>query len=104
MDMFNLSLLNSSLSPIAKTPSLDQLLDLLGFSTWMTITASFVLPTINFIGIILCSLSAWIFFDKKFVCILFCFFLENMIPFFDYSVFSLWNDSKKEIGSFAPKK
>ena len=64
--MFNHSILNSSLSPIEETPSLDQLLDSLGFYPWLTITASFILPTISALGICLCSLSAWIFFDKKF--------------------------------------
>ena len=64
--MFNLCLINSSLSPLTETPSLDQLLDSLDFYPWITITASFVLPTISFLGIVLCSLSAWFSFDKNF--------------------------------------
>ena len=58
------SALDLSLS--LETPSLDQLLDSLGFVPWKTITASVVIPTISSIGIILCSLSVWIFFRKKF--------------------------------------
>jgi hypothetical protein len=48
-------------------PTLDELLDSLGFGQWSTVTFSFVLPSINFLGIIFCSLSAYIFFQRKFV-------------------------------------
>jgi hypothetical protein len=46
--------------------SLDQLLDSLGFDLWKTISATFVIPSFSLIGAILCLLSLWIFFKKKF--------------------------------------
>jgi hypothetical protein len=49
-----------------ETPSIGQLFDSLGFDMWKIVTLSFVLPTISLIGIFLCSLSAWIFLQKKF--------------------------------------
>ena len=60
--MFNSSENNSS----SLLMSLDELLDLLGFNEWKTITASFILPFISIIGTIICSLSAFIFFQSKF--------------------------------------
>ena len=66
--MSNQSQINCScLTPILDTtPSLDQLLDSLGFDLWMTITSTFVIPTLSLIGVIFCSLSAWIFFQRNF--------------------------------------
>ena len=45
--------------------SLNNLLDSLGFETWMTILTTFILPIIALIGILLCSLSTWIFFNRR---------------------------------------
>jgi hypothetical protein len=47
-------------------PSFVQLLDLLGFTEWQVIIATFVLPSINFVGLFFSTLSAWIFFREKF--------------------------------------
>jgi hypothetical protein len=47
-------------------PSIDQLLAQLGFSEWILITSTFVLPAISLIAFVLCSLSVWIFFRKEF--------------------------------------
>ena len=58
--------MSNSSSHMNMTLSLEQLLDKLGFYHWQTITASFILPIINLIGLSFCSLSAWIFFRRKF--------------------------------------
>ena len=47
--------------------TLNQLLDKLGFTRLQTTTASFVLPVVNLFGMSFCSLSAWIFFRRKFI-------------------------------------
>jgi hypothetical protein len=47
--------------------SLDKLLDSLGFEQWKTVTVSIVLPIINVIGIVFCSLSVFIFFRRVFI-------------------------------------
>ena len=47
--------------------SLDELLDILGFTPWKTITTNFVLPIVNLIGLIFCFISAFIFFNDRFV-------------------------------------
>ena len=63
----DLNLTNYSLT--AATPTvlpLDDLLDTLGFNVGKTVTDSIVLPILNFLGLILCSLSAWIFFCGRF--------------------------------------
>ena len=80
--MSNQSEINSS--------SLNQLLDSLGFDPWKTIISSFVLPAISFLGLILCSISAWIFFHKKFkdpvfyyyrlLCLVYIIHLMHNIP------------------------
>jgi hypothetical protein len=46
--------------------SLEILLDSLGFKSWLTITTTFALPIINFLGLIFCLISAWVFFQRKF--------------------------------------
>ncbi len=66
-------------------------MDSLGFDPWKTITATFVIPSISLIGIFFCSLSAWIFFQKKFkdpvffyyrlLCIVYIIHLVHIIPF-----------------------
>ena len=88
--MSNESLINSTLTSTLEAPSLDQLLDSLGFDEWKTIIATFVIPTISFIGIIFCSLSVWIFFQKNFkdpvffyyrpLCIVYIIHLIHNIP------------------------
>ena len=65
--MSNLSVLNNSNFSSYSLPSFDELLATLGFNQWLTVVSSFVLPSISLIGIILCSLSAYIFFQRKFV-------------------------------------
>jgi len=47
--------------------SFDQLLDSLGFNEWVTIVTLFVMPILSLTCLIMCSLSAWIFFQKKFI-------------------------------------
>jgi hypothetical protein len=71
--------------------SLDQLLDSLGFDPWKTITATIVIPSLCLIGIFLCSLSVWIFFQKNFkdpvffyyrlLCFVYIIHLVHIIPF-----------------------
>ena len=51
---------------IQDIPSLDQLLDTLEFTEWEIITSTFVLTSISLVGIVLCALSACIFFQPKF--------------------------------------
>ena len=65
--MFNSSLISNSSSywPILKTMSLDELMDSLGFNQFLILTSTFVLPSINFIGLIFCTLSYWVFLDKR---------------------------------------
>ena len=65
MNRSNFSNENSSQSH--HVTSLDELLDSLGFTSWKTVTSAFVLPVINIMGLVFCSLSARVFFQKKFV-------------------------------------
>ena len=60
--MSNSSFNSSSLSLL----TIDAFLDALGYTPWLTILSTFVLPVISFIGAILCSLSAFIFLQPKF--------------------------------------
>jgi hypothetical protein len=88
--MSNQSEINSSFTLVAETPTLNQLLDSLGFDQWKTIISSFVLPAISFLGLILCSISAWIFYHKKFkdpvfyyyrlLCLVYIIHLMHNIP------------------------
>ncbi len=57
---------SSNISSSMSMPSLDQLLDTLGFDSWKTITAIFFVPSFSLIGVFVCSLSLWIFFKKTF--------------------------------------
>ena len=90
--MFYLSLVdkvNLSAS-IQDIPNLDQLLDTLGFTEWEIIVSTFALPSISFVGLVLCALSAWIFFQPKFkdpvffyyrlLCIVYIIHLAHYIP------------------------
>ena len=63
MSNSSLILSNSSVSPFF---TLDELLDSLGFEQWITIPIAFVLPSINVIGTILCTVSAFIFLKRRF--------------------------------------
>ena len=47
--------------------SLDEWLEIVGLAPWMSRVTTFVLPFINFLGVVGCSLSLWIFLRKKFV-------------------------------------
>jgi hypothetical protein len=88
--MSNQSQINS-FSLVESVPSLDQLLNSLGYDLSKTIIASFVVPSISLLGICLCSLSAWIFFHKNFkdpvffyyrlLCIVYIIHLVHNIPF-----------------------
>ena len=94
--MSNLSLnesinYNKSVSvSVQEIPSLDQLLNLLGFTEWQIITSTFVLPSLSFLGMILCALSGWIFYQKKFkdpvffyyrlLCLVYIIHLAHNIP------------------------
>jgi hypothetical protein len=68
--MSNLSLNESTSNNLSvstqEIPSLDQLLYVLGFTEWEIITSTFVLPALSFIGLVLCTLSFWIFLQEKF--------------------------------------
>jgi len=46
--------------------TLDELLHVLGFDSSKTIIVTFILPSINVLGIVFCSISAWIFFRRNF--------------------------------------
>jgi hypothetical protein len=90
--MDNLSSINAgnASASIQDIPNLDQLLDTLGFTEWEIITSTFVLPSISFVGLVLCALSAWIFFQPKFkdpvffyyrlLCIVYIIHLAHYIP------------------------
>jgi hypothetical protein len=92
--MSNLSLserLSHNLSVSSQEiPDLDQLMDLLGFTEWEIITSTFVLPALSFIGLVLCTLSIWIFFHEKFkdpvffyyrlLCLVYIIHLAHNIP------------------------
>ena len=75
---------------IQDIPNLDQLLDTLGFTEWEIIVSTFALPSISFVGLVLCALSAWIFFQPIFkdpvfyyyrlLCIVYIIHLAHYIP------------------------
>ena len=56
----------SSNNSLANMPSIDLLLAMLGFSEWEFFSTTYVLSLVSLIGIVLCSLSVWIFSNKKF--------------------------------------
>ena len=72
-------------------PSLDTLLDSLGFKHWLTMIASFMLPFISLIGVIFCSLSLYIFTRRRFanpiffyyrlLCLVYIAHLTHGIPY-----------------------
>jgi hypothetical protein len=72
------------------TKSLDELLDALGFDTFKIVMSTFVMSLINILGTLFCSLSAWIFFHRRFhhpiffyyrlLCIVYIFHLVSNIP------------------------
>jgi hypothetical protein len=57
---------NSSFNSTLSLLTVDVFLDALGFNSWLLIISTFVLPGISLIGAILCSLSAFIFYQPKF--------------------------------------
>jgi len=82
------SLMANQTTPI---PSLDELLDRLGFQTWEIVVNTFIFPLIDLIGIALCSFSLWIFsrpsfedpifFYYKLLCFVNIIHLSHNIPF-----------------------
>jgi hypothetical protein len=90
--MANLSNLNMSHTAAVEIPkmTLDELLDSLGFKLWQITTTTFAPTTISFLGLIFCSISAWIFFQRKFkdsvffyyrlLTLIFIFHLFHIIP------------------------
>ena len=72
-------------------PSLEELLNVLGFEMWETVISTFILPPINLIGLVLCSFSLWIFsrpsfedpifFYYRLLCIINIIQLLHNIPF-----------------------
>jgi len=90
--LINVSLvLTRSETPLPISLSLGQLFDLLGFDPWITMTATFVIPAISLIGIILKTSCTWIFFREKFknpvffyyrlLCLVYAIHLAYTIPF-----------------------
>jgi hypothetical protein len=63
---FNFTLMSNETS-VASVPSLENLLDQLGFSMWITLVNTFILPPINALGITFCSFNLWIFLRSKFL-------------------------------------
>jgi hypothetical protein len=86
----NESISNNLSVSTQEIPSLDQLLYVLGFTEWEIITSTFVLPALSFIGLGLCTLSFWIFFQEKFkdpvffyyrlLCLVYIIHLAHNIP------------------------
>jgi hypothetical protein len=88
--MSNLSFLNSNATNASNSlPTLDELLDSLGFSQWLIVSNSIVLPCIGFIGLIFCSVSAYIFFQRKFVDPVFFYYRLLCITYIVHLVFSI---------------
>ena len=91
--MSNLSFLNSSdlnaTNALDSLPTLDELLDSLGFSQWLMVSNSFVMPCIGFVGLILCSMSAYIFFQRKFVDPVFFYYRLLCITYIIHLVLSI---------------
>jgi len=86
---FNLTFV--SISNETSLPSLENLLDKLGFSMWITLVNTFVLPPIHLLGLTFCSFSLWvflrapfsdpIFFYYKLLCLVNIVHLVHNIPF-----------------------
>jgi hypothetical protein len=57
---------SSSNSSLSNMPSIDLLLAMLGFSEWQFFSTTYVLSLVSLLGIVLCSVSFWIFSNKKF--------------------------------------
>jgi len=91
--MSSQSFLNSSdlnaTNAFNSLPSLDQLLDSLGFSQWLMVSNSIVLPCIGFVGLIFCSVSAYIFFQRKFVDPVFFYYRLLCITYIIHLVLSI---------------
>jgi hypothetical protein len=64
--MSNFSNNNSTSVLTTNTPSLDELLESLGFTELAVISTTFVLSFVCLVGIVLCTLSVWIFFRETF--------------------------------------
>lgn len=78
-------------SSSASLITIDKLLDSLGFDLWITLIATFLLPIVSIVGIVLCALSLWIFFQRVFVdpvffyyrllCLVYIIHLIHNIPY-----------------------
>ena len=84
----NSSDLNAS-NAFNSLPTLDELLDSLGFSQWLTVCHSIVLPCIGFVSLIFCSVSAYIFFQPKFVDPVFFYYRLLCITYIIHLVLSI---------------
>ena len=69
--------------------TLDKLLISLGYDEWKTITFSFILPAINTLGAIFCSLSAFTFFSGKFVDSIFYYYRLLCIVYIIYLIHNI---------------
>jgi hypothetical protein len=91
--MSNLSFLNSneliSNNSTNSQPTLDELLNSLGFSQWLTLSNSFVLPIISAIGTCLCLLSVYIFFQPKFADPVFVYFRLLCYTYIIHLIFAI---------------
>jgi hypothetical protein len=93
--MSNLRFLNSNSSHLNASnafnslPTLDELLDSLGFNQWLTVCYSIVLPCIGFVGLIFSSVSAYIFFQRKFVDPVFFYYRLLCITYIVHLLFSI---------------
>ena len=77
---------NNSSNP---QPTLDELLDSLGFSQWLTLSNSFVLPSISAIGTGLCLLSVYIFFQPKFADLVFVYYRLLCYTYIIHLIFAI---------------
>jgi len=60
----NFTILNDTVS--SSLPPLNVLMAQLGFQTWQATIMTFILPSINLLGAVLCSFSLWILFRSTF--------------------------------------
>jgi hypothetical protein len=69
-----MSNLSSNLTSNEALPSLDKLLEQLGFAEWEANLQAFVLAPLNLLGIVFCSFSLWIFTRPIFVDTIFFYY------------------------------
>ena len=88
--MFETIIQNGSFSTPTPNMTLDELLDSFGYEEWKTKTTSIALPILNVFGLVFCSISVFIFFQKKFqepiffyyrlLCLVYCISCLHNIP------------------------